>query len=191
VSPPDAPGPLAPFGRAPIGVFAYVRGDGTPNAVPVTPFVVDGRIVVTSTLAYVTKAAAVRRNPRVALLAGRWSVATTAAVAVDPTPAWFNANIREVEIAKFPPTEHFLGIPFHECLFPWYSGRVVIGFDPVTPEPAPSDDRGGRLTVHDRRGSLAVGPSSVAAQLSTIRTMRRSARANRARVAGWPTVRAS
>ena len=141
------PVPLDPFDRAPIGVFAYARGDGTPNAVPVTPFVVDGGIVVTSTLAYVAKAAAVRRDPRVALLAGGTSVATTATVAVDPTPDWFNTHIREAEIAKFPPTRQFLGIPFHECLLPWYSARVVIALDPAVPRSTPGSDRVTLTTV--------------------------------------------
>ena len=248
-------GPLERVDDAVIGVFAYVKADGTPNAVPVTPFVVDGRIVVTSTLAYVAKAAAVRRNPRVGLLAGGIAVATTASVGVDTTPAWFNTHIRAAEVAKFPPTRQFLGIPFHECLFPWYSGRVVIDLDPgdmapvgggdrvtittvdaagfprVTPLAWPVDRDGdldgiavpeaddgpavvlvheehdamadlrqltlvgsvrrGRFSVRDRRGSLDPSPTSVAAQVATVRTMRRLARANRDRLADWPALRAS
>jgi hypothetical protein len=145
------------FRGAPIGGFAYVKKDGTPNAVPVTPFVADDRIVITSTLAYVTKAAAVRRDPRVALLAGGSHVASTGSVVVDETPTWFNRNIRDDEITKFPPTWHFLGIPFHECLFPWYSGHVLIDFEPATIEPAQGGDR---VTVAslDHEGRLLITP---------------------------------
>jgi len=257
VTPVGGTDPLRKVADAPIGVFAYVRRDGTPNAVPVTPFVVDGKMVVTSTLAYVAKAAAVRRDPHVALLAGGIQLATTASVAVDRTPAWFNTHIRDAEIEKFPPTKQFLAIPFHECLFPWYSARVVIGLDPadvtrtdrgdrvtittidpqglprITPIDQPVDQpvdehcgalevpgvgdgpavvlvheehdamadlrqltlvgvvRAGRFTVHGHRGSLAPQPTSLGAQLATIRSMRRSARSNRDRVADWPVAVAS
>jgi len=107
---------LESIAAAPIGVFAYVRKDGTPNAIPVTPFVTGGKIVVTSTLAYVAKAAAVRRDPRVALLAGDVRISTTARVLVDQTPSWFNTHIRDDEIKKFPPTKQLLQLPFNECL---------------------------------------------------------------------------
>ena len=53
------------------------------------------------------------------------------------------------------------------------------------------DVRIGRLTVHDRRGSLAASPTSPGAQLATVRTMRRLARSSRDRVADWPALRAS
>lgn len=145
------------FRGAHIGVFAYVKKDGTPNAGPVTPFVVNDRIVITSTLAYVTKAAAVRRDSRVALLAGASHVASTGSVVVDGTPTWFNRSIRDDEIAKFPPTRQFLGIPFHECLFPWYSGRVLIDLEPATIEP---EQGGDRVTVAslDHEGRLLITP---------------------------------
>jgi len=148
---------LESVAAAPIGVFAYVRRDGTPNAVPVTPFVVDGRIVVTSTLAYVAKAAAVRRDSRVALLAGGVHVSSTATVLVDQTPSWFNAHIREDEIRKFPPTKTFLDIPFNQCLFGWYSGRVIIEFDPAPLDPVTGDDRVSVTTV-DASGGLRITP---------------------------------
>lgn len=51
-----------------------------------------------------------------------------------------------------------------------------------------------RFTVLERRGSLAPGPTSVGAQLATIRTIRtmwRLARANCARLADWPQRRAT
>jgi nitroimidazol reductase NimA-like FMN-containing flavoprotein (pyridoxamine 5'-phosphate oxidase superfamily) len=38
--------PLERIADAAVGVLAYVTADGTPHAVPVTPFVVMGRIVV-------------------------------------------------------------------------------------------------------------------------------------------------
>ena len=148
---------LDPVAAAPVGVFAYVRRDGTPNAVPVTPFVVGGNVVVTSTLAYVAKAAAVRRDPRVALLAGGVHLATTATVTVDPTPAWFNTHIRADEINKFPPTRQFLQIPFHECLFPWYSARVIIELAPADPVPVVGADRA-TVTSLDPSGRPRITP---------------------------------
>ena len=244
---------LDQIAEAPIGVLAYVKRDGTPNAVPVTPYVVDGSVVVTSTLAYVAKAAAVRRNPQVALLAGGVHLMATATVLVDDTPDWFDTHIRADEMAKFPPTRQFLQIPFQSCLFPWYTARVIIEFVAPELQARPGDDRvtiatlgaeggpvimprsealdldalvvptrsapdgpavllvheesadmsdlrqltlrgsvrDGAFTVAARAGSLEPRSASVRGQVSTLRTMRRQARANRPVIADWPRVRAS
>jgi hypothetical protein len=124
-----------------VGVFAWMRADGSSTSCAVTPFVVDDRVVVTSTLAYTAKAAAVRRDPRVAVLAGGRLVSGRAEVFVDESPEWFDRNIRDVEARKFPPTRSILSIPGHRRLFPWYVGRIVIAFRPDHAEPVPGDDR--------------------------------------------------
>lgn len=125
---------------ASIGVLAWIRADGSPGACAVTPYVVDDRVVITSTLAFTAKAAAVRRDPRVAVLAGGWLVSGDADVFVDESPQWFDRHVRAAEVRKFPPTRSILAIPGHRCLFPWYVGRIVISFRPDHVEPAPGDD---------------------------------------------------
>jgi hypothetical protein len=130
--------------RAPIGVFAWVRGDGTPGSCTVTPYVVNGQVVVTSTLAFPSKASAVRRDSRVALLAGGQLAVGNAEVLVDESPRWFDENLREVELEKFPPTRMILAIPGHRCLFSWYVGRIVIRF---TPDVVEHVERGDEITA--------------------------------------------
>src|SRR5258706_674353 len=78
---------------APVGVFAWCRADGAPRSCAVTPYVIDGRVVITSTLALPVKALAVARNPHVALLAGGWLIRSAGArVTVDPSPVWFDRH---------------------------------------------------------------------------------------------------
>lgn len=132
---------LDEISREPIGVFAWVRRDGTPGSCPVTPYVVNGQVVVTSTLAFTAKAAAVQRDGRVALLAGGQLAVGSAEVFVDKSPRWFDENIREAEMEKFPPTRSILAIPGHRCLFPWYVGRIVIQFTPESIERFEGDDK--------------------------------------------------
>jgi len=115
---------------APVGVLAYVMRSGHPNACAVTPYVVDGVPVVTSTLALIDKAAAVRRDERVALLAGGVQLSGRAAVAVDTTPAWFDRHLRHQELTKYPPARTILSIPGHRRFFAWYVGRVVMSIIP-------------------------------------------------------------
>lgn len=149
---------------ASIGVFAWVRGDGTPGSCPVTPYVVGDDVIITSTLAYTSKASAVRRDPRVALLAGGQLAIGSATVFVDQSSRWFDENIRSAEIEKFPPTKSILSIPGHRCLFPWYVGRIVIRFRPETVESVGGSDRitatqllDGRLRIHP----ISFGDSDV------------------------------
>jgi len=149
---------------ASIGVFAWVRGDGTPGSCPVTPYVLDDDVIITSTLAYTAKASAVRRDPRVALLAGGQLAIGSATVFVDRSPRWFDENIRSAEIKKFPPTKTILSIPGHRRFFPWYVGRIVIRFRPEAVESVGGSDRitatqlvGGRLRIHP----ISFGDSDV------------------------------
>ena len=127
--------------EAPIGVFAWRRSDGSPGSCPVTPYVVGDDVVVTSTLAFTAKAAAVRRDPHVALLAGGVFVHGRADVFVDETPRWFDEHIRAMEIEKFPPTKSILAIPGHRRLFPWYVARIVIQLRPDTVKLRSGSDR--------------------------------------------------
>jgi hypothetical protein len=48
--------------------------------------------------------------------------------------------------------------------------------------------RDGVLTVARRRGSLEPGPTGLVSQLRSTRTLARRARANRERLADWPTL---
>lgn len=117
---------LSRIDRADVGVLGLTTAGGLPNAVAVTPYAVDGGLVVTSTLALVQKAAALRDDPRVTLSAGGLSVAGTATVEVDRTSQYFDSFIRAQELRKYPPARSLLGLPFHRSLLPWYVGRVII-----------------------------------------------------------------
>ena len=153
--------PLDDVSRSPIGVFAWVRGDGTPGSCPVTPYVVNGQVVVTSTLAFTAKAAAVRRDARVALLAGGQLAVGSAEVFVDDSPRWFDENIREAEMEKFPPTRSILAVPGHRCLFPWYVGRIVIR---ITPDSIERVEGGDEITATQLvNGKLRIEPILVEA----------------------------
>lgn len=143
-------------GTATVGVFAWHNREGAPRSCAVTPYVVNGSVVVTSTLALPTKAFAVRRDPRVALLAGGWLIQGRASVGVDRTSGWFDRNIRGQEREKYPPGRALLALPFHRQLLRFYVGRVVVAFeDPVAIE-MPGSDRA-TVTV-TRDGALWIAP---------------------------------
>jgi len=144
-------------GAARVAVLSYVMASGQPNACAVTPYVVKGRLTVTSTLALVAKAAALRRDPRVALTAGGRSVRGSAAVSVDLTSAWFDAHLRVPELAKYPPARSIMAVPGHRRLFGWYVGRVIVDVRVESTWPAAGDDRT-TLTVLDADGRLVCTP---------------------------------
>ena len=138
---------------AAVGVLGHVSDKGLPNAVAVTPYVVDGELVVTSTLALTQKAALLRRDPRVTLSAGGVSVSGTATVEVDRTGRYFDSFIRTQELRKYPPARSLLGLPFHRVLVPWYVGRAIIRIRPaLVSDEAVGDDC--TVTVLDAAGSL-------------------------------------
>jgi hypothetical protein len=112
-----------------IGVIAWVASNGKPITCAVTPYVVDNRFVVTSTLAYPGKARALRADPRISVLAGGWSLNGVAQVGVDQTSRWFDSHLREQELRKYPPAKSLLSIPGHRTLFPFYVGRIVVTVD--------------------------------------------------------------
>jgi hypothetical protein len=126
---------------APVGVFAFVGNDGLPRACAVTPYLDADQALVTSTLAFIAKVAAVRRDPRVALLAGGCMVRGHAAVNVDLTSKTFDERVRSQELRKYPPARRLLAIPGHRRLLWWYVGRASIAIPLDDCTPAPGSDR--------------------------------------------------
>ena len=117
---------LAALDAATIGVFAFIGADGRPRACPVTPYVHAGAAVVSSTLAFTAKVAAVRTDPRVALLAGGCLIRARATVGIDVTSKTFDERVRAQELRKYPPARRLLAIPGHRRLLWWYVGRASI-----------------------------------------------------------------
>lgn len=145
-----------------MGVFAFVDRHGRPAACAVTPYVVDGRAVVTSTLAYPGKARAVRSDGRVAVLAGGTAIEGRGLVGIDRTPAWFDRNLRDEERRKYPPAAAVLSVPGHRRLFPWYVGRVVIAIEPERSAFRPGSDQVS-VAVIDPDGHLLLLPQPIPA----------------------------
>lgn len=141
--------------RAAVGVLGHVSRSSAPNALAVTPYVVDGRLLVTSTLALIDKAESLRHDPRVTLTAGGVAVAGTATVEVDTTSAFFDQYVRRRELAKYPPARSLLSLPCHRRLLPWYVGRVAMWIEPDIVVEQPVDDDT-TITVVDAAGRLAT-----------------------------------
>jgi hypothetical protein len=152
---------LDPIRDAAIGVFAFVDRRSRPAACAVTPYVVDGHVVVTSTLAYPGKARAVRADERVALLAGGTAIEGRGVVGIDRTPSWFDRNLRDQELGKYPPAVAVLSVPGHRRLFPWYVGRVVIAIEGAQSTLRPTSDRVS-VAVIDHGGRLQLLPQQIA-----------------------------
>jgi hypothetical protein len=154
----------AALDAAPVGVFAFVGKDGLPRACAVTPYLDAGQALVTSTLAFTGKIAAVRRDARVALLAGGCLVRGRAAVDVDLTSKTFDERVRGQELRKYPPARRLLAIPGHRRLLWWYVGRasITIPLDDCTP--APGSDR---ITITVLDGGLPrIAPLDPATDVS-------------------------
>lgn len=170
---------LDPFDRARTAVLGFVGGDGTPRSCAVTPYVVDGRLVVSSTLAYLAKVRAISARPAAALYVDGAHASADAAVEVHRASTWFDAHLRDQELAKYPPARTLLALPFHRKLLWWYVGRAAVTFtDPVL-EHAVGSDRATITTLADGRprvrplasvdpdgdvidvGDVADGPASV------------------------------
>jgi hypothetical protein len=132
---------LAALDGAAVGVFAFVGGDGLPRACAVTPYLDGGQALVTSTLAFTGKVAAVRRDPRVALLAGGWLVRGRPGLCVDLTSKTFDERVRGQELRKYPPARRLLAIPCHRRLLWWYVGRASIAIPLDDCTAAPGSDR--------------------------------------------------
>ena len=141
----------AALDAAAVGVFAFAGHNGTPRACAVTPYLDAGQALVTSTLAFTAKVAAVRRDPRVALLAGGCLVRGRAALDVDLTSRTFDERVRRQELRKYPPARRLLAIPGHRRLLWWYVGRACIAIPLGDRTPAPGSDR---ITVSFLDGGL-------------------------------------
>jgi hypothetical protein len=124
-----------------VGVFAFAGLDGQPRACAVTPYLDAGQALVTSTLAFTAKVAAVRRDPRVALLASGCLVRGRAALTIDLTRKTFNERVRRQELRKYPPARRLLAIPGHRRLLWWYVGRASIAIPLGDCTSTPGSDR--------------------------------------------------
>jgi hypothetical protein len=127
---------LAAVDGAAVGVLAFVGPARRPVACTVTPFVDGGDAVITSVLALLGKVEAIRRDPRVALLAGGVQLRGNARVQLDETGTVFRARFQAQELRKYPPSRVLLRLPFYRRFLWWYAGRAIIrlnsGID-VTP----------------------------------------------------------
>ncbi len=143
--------------KAAVAIFAFHDGRGRPIAWPVTPYVEGENVVVTSTLAYIRKAEHVRRDGRVALLAGGFHLKGQAEVRADVSGDEFVSRFLAQELRKYPPARQLVRIPLHRILLSWYFGRVFMEFTPVQISELPGDDRS-TLTTLGEDGFPTVTP---------------------------------
>lgn len=134
----DTAAALRAVDAATVAIFAFRDARGRPMAWPVTPYRDGDVVAVTSTLVFIQKAVHVRRDGRVALLAGGFHLTGEARVHPDLSGDEFAHRFLDQELRKYPPTRDLVRIPFHRYLFSWYFGRVIMEFTP--------------LTVHERAG---------------------------------------
>ena len=152
---------LAPALRAvddsAVAIFAFRDRHDRPMAWPVTPYR-DGNVVaVTSTLAYMKKTLHVRRDGRVALLAGGWLLTGHARVHADVSGDEFVSRFLPQELRKYPPARDIVRVPFHRYLFWWYFGRVCMEFTPDTAREVTGVDRATLITL-DANGFPRITP---------------------------------
>ena len=131
---------LAAVDGAAVGVLAFVGPARRPVAYAVTPFVDGEDAVITSVLALLGKVAAIRRDPRVALLAGGVQLRGNARVQLDETGTVFRARFQAQELRKYPPSRVLLRLPFHRRFLWWYAGRAIIRLNTVV-DATPGNDR--------------------------------------------------
>jgi hypothetical protein len=142
---------------APVAIFAYRDRHAAPTAWPMTPYRDGGQAVVTSTLAFMSKSEDVRRDGRVALLAGGWLLQGTARVHADPSGDEFVRRFLAAERGKYPPVENILSVPLHRWLFDWYFGRVFMELVPATARPVAGSDHATLITL-DAAGLPLITP---------------------------------
>ena len=148
---------LTAVDAAPIAIFAYRDAAGRPTGWPMTPYRDGGAVVLTSTLAFMRKTEAVRRDGRVAILAGGWLVQGTARVHADVSGDEFSRRFLDAELRKYPPARAIVRIPLHRWLFDWYFGRVFITVIPDRVTAAPGSDRA-TLIILDDDGLPVITP---------------------------------
>ena len=125
---------------APAAVLAYHGSRGQLVPVAVTPYVLDGVVYITTTLAYSRKAGLIRRSPKIALLAGGVYLLANASVYADVKGAFFTRHLLEQEMRKYPPARTLRRVPFHRQIFGWFFGRAIIKLEPVAAEADAGDD---------------------------------------------------
>ena len=143
-----------------VAVFAFRDARGRPMAWPVTPYLDGESIVVTSTLAYIRKAQHVRRDGRIALLAGGFHLTGRADVRADPEGEVFVTKFLEQELRKYPPARQIVRFPLHRAFFSWYFGRVMMAFAPLEVRAVAGDDRCTLITL-DESGFPEITPLAV------------------------------
>ncbi len=148
---------IAAVRRTPVAIFAYRDARQRPLAWPVTPYTDGNEIVVTSTLAFIRKAVHVRRDRRVALLAGGLHMTGEARVEVDPRGDDFVEHFLDQEIEKYPPAAEIVATPLARTLFWWFFGRVFIRFAPSTLDRRPGDDAASLVSL-DPGGFPSIHP---------------------------------
>jgi hypothetical protein len=136
--------------RASVGVLGLTAEDLTPRAIAVTPYVIGGEPVVTTTLALLGKAKMLRNRLSAALLAGGIHVGGNISVVMHEAPEWFDEHVRDAEARKYPPAKSLLSIPFHRRLLWWYVGRAAIAFDDPVLRTVAARDRVTLTSVVDR-----------------------------------------
>jgi hypothetical protein len=138
---------LAAAEAAPVAIFAYRDASGRPTAWPMTPYRDGDAITVTSTLAFMRKTEAVRRDGRVALLVGGWLVQGDARVHADVSGDEFVARFLDAELRKYPPARDIVAMPLHRRLFDWYFGRVFMTVTPRRVTETPGADQPTLITL--------------------------------------------
>lgn len=148
---------LGAVDAAPVAIVAYRDGAGRPTGWPMTPYRDGDAVVVTSTLAFMRKTEAVRRDGRVAVLAGGWLIQGTARVHADVSGDEFSRRFLDVELRKYPPARDIVAIPLHRWLFDWYFGRVFVTLTPERVREVSGSDAATLLTL-DAAGFPVITP---------------------------------
>ncbi len=143
--------------KAQVAIVAYRDAHGLPTAWPMTPYRDGDTVVVTSTLAFMRKAEALRRDGRMALLAGGWLLQGTAQVHADLSGDEFSRRFLDQELRKYPPANDIVAIPGHRWLFDWYVGRVFITLAPSAVRAAAGSDAATLVTL-DPDGMPVITP---------------------------------
>jgi hypothetical protein len=132
---------LTAVDRAAVGVLAVWSSERHhPAAYAVTPYVSSGRLVITSTLAYLTKVRHLILDPRMCVLAGGFRFHGVAKVRLDADGTEFVKAFREQEIRKYPPTGWYVRVPGHRRLLRWYFGRAIIQLEATSVEEVAGSD---------------------------------------------------
>lgn len=140
-----------------VGIVAFRDGHGRPMAWPITPYVDDDALVVTSTLAYLKKAEHIRNDRRIAVLADGLLAVGDATVHADPSGDRFVERLLDQEREKFPPLRQIESVPASRKVFAWYYGRAHIVLRPRTCALRPGDDTA-VLVAFDAGGYPTIMP---------------------------------